>query len=248
MAAPVFTQEAADALQRLLITVFNPADGEPNFAPAQLVQETVSLRNDVQLLQAEVQPGQGMITIHDSRLFVQNFSAKVGQLEQDISDLKTQSAKLASLESTLEPTLQLMNDQIQASLQELNKGASDSKEQAEQQIQAIIKEATDRFKEIGEYQQKLTSESGSKFRDMEQQLAQFKDMAQKLNAMRDADISAVRQKLAESGVSDRFGAKTRQISEFKAIANLEHFENDSDRIVTKLGPESSRMPSTKHVV
>ena len=133
MAAPVFTQEAADALQRLLITVFNPADGEPNFAPAQLVQETVSLRNDVQLLQSEVQPGQGMITIHDSRLFVQNFSAKVGQLEQDISDLKAQSAKIASLESTLEPTLQLMNDQIQASLQELNKGASESKEQAEQQ-------------------------------------------------------------------------------------------------------------------
>ena len=129
MAAPVFTQEAADALQRLLLTVFNPADGEPNFA--QLVQETRSLRNEVQILQGEVQPGTGTITVHDSRLFVQNFAVNLGNLEQDISDLKAQSAKLASLESTLEPTLQLMNDQIQASLQELNKGASESKEQAQ---------------------------------------------------------------------------------------------------------------------
>ena len=72
MTTPVFTQEAANALDQLVTLVINPPADRPSLL--QVIQETVQLRADVVALQTEIKPGAGTITVSDARDFVQNIS------------------------------------------------------------------------------------------------------------------------------------------------------------------------------
>ena len=227
MTTPVFTQEAANALDQLVTLVINPPADRPSLL--QVIQETVQLRADVVALQAEVNPGAGTITVAEARDFVQNISPGLQQVEQEVLDIKT---KIAALESNLEPTLAAMTAQMQTSLNELADAAKLTKDNAEQQMKDVITAANNKFKTQEEYQSKVIADASSRFREVDGQMAQFRDIATKIVAMRDSDVSAIRQKLAESGLTGRNDYRTKCISEYKAVSNLEHYDGE-ERIAYK---------------
>ena len=166
---------------------------------------------------------------------LQRADAQLKQLSADTEAIKTQT--------TVE--FQTIKDQVRDQLIVLRQGAQENSDKSEKVVRdakeefdkhtaqhdSLIVHARDKFDEIERKQDALVQEAQKKFAEIQSMFGKVESVSNMLNQMAESDVTAIRTKLAEKGLWEQGNPfnhrKNREISEYKAIGNLEKCVGDN---------------------
>ena len=247
--------DPAAQLQGLIDLVVNPTQTPEQVASGEytFLQVRGIVNRQAKELQ-QMREGAGGAPYDTVKDFVSHYAPRLPKLETAVDELSNKIGTLQqTLEPTLKAAetkmfelgeyAQKSREEHSARVEQLVQATQERFNQLEQQHQALIKHAQDKFDaveaqqstflegaktkfhEFENQQMALISDGSHRFAALEAKCARLENLASIVAGMQDADASAIRQRLAESGV--RGGRdSTRSISEYRAISALEHYTGE----------------------
>ena len=166
---------------------------------------------------------------------LQRADTQLKQLSADTEAIKTQTTvEFQTIKDQVRDQLTLLRQGAQENSDKSEKVVKDAKEEFDTQSakhDSLIVHARDKFDEIERKQDALVQEAQKKFAEIQSMFGKVESVSNMLNQMAESDVTAIRTKLAEKGLWEQGNPfqqrKTREISEYKAIGNLEKCVGDN---------------------